>query len=46
MPKLEGETIGRYRVLDRLGAGGMGEVWRSRDTSLDRARRLQAEIHL
>jgi len=32
----EGLRIGPYELLAPIGAGGMGEVWRARDTRLDR----------
>jgi serine/threonine protein kinase len=31
-----GAKLGAYEVLAPLGAGGMGEVYRGRDTRLDR----------
>src|SRR4051812_39230351 len=37
MPITSGTRLGPYEVIAPLGAGGMGEVWRARDTRLDRS---------
>jgi serine/threonine protein kinase len=31
-----GDKLGPYEILAPIGAGGMGEVWKARDTRLDR----------
>ena len=36
MPLTAGTRLGPYEVQSAIGAGGMGEVYRARDTRLDR----------
>ncbi len=31
-----GKTLGHYEIIGKLGSGGMGDVYRGRDTKLDR----------
>jgi len=37
MATLPGQRLGPYEILTAIGAGGMGEVYRARDTRLDRS---------
>lgn len=37
MPLTVGSRLGPYEIVSPLGAGGMGEVFRARDTRLDRS---------
>ena len=36
MPIITGKRLGPYEILSAIGAGGMGEVYRAKDTRLDR----------
>ena len=41
MPLSIGDKLGPYEILASIGAGGMGQVWKARDTRLDRIVAIQ-----
>jgi hypothetical protein len=40
-----GQTISHCQVLDKLGAGGPGVVWKARGTGSARETRVQPDFH-
>jgi Tol biopolymer transport system component/tRNA A-37 threonylcarbamoyl transferase component Bud32 len=44
MPLAPGTRLGPYEILSAIGAGGMGEVWKARDTRLNRLVAIKASL--
>jgi len=40
-----GQMLGPYQILSKVGEGGMGEVYKARDTRLDRTVAIKVIAH-
>jgi len=46
MPLSPGDKLGSYEIISQIGTGGMGEVYRARDTRLGRDVALRLPSHV
>ncbi len=40
-----GQQLLHYRLIEKIGEGGMGVVWKALDTTLDREAKLLASLN-
>jgi Tol biopolymer transport system component len=45
MPLVPGARLGPYEILSAIGEGGMGEVWKARDTRLNRLVAIKSSLN-